>query len=200
MSSMKTRNKAIKREHRERPQIKERANLGLLEKKKDWIKRARDFQEKRDKIRELREVALSKNPDEFYHHMIRSQIGRDGIHRDFDMDQVLGKDAKDSERNLKKDLCYVTFKLVNEKKKIDKLKGSLHLATIGRPINKRIVYQDDSDDDGLIGIVEESKVSLPDSSQKLHEMNESYKLLAEKIKKVKELEIVKRKLEKLLHK
>lgn len=113
---MKTRNKAIKREHRERPQIKERANLGLLEKKKDWIKRARDFQEKRDKIRELREVALSKNPDEFYHHMIRSQIGRDGIHRDFDMDQVLGKDAKDSERNLKKDLCYVTFKLVNEKK------------------------------------------------------------------------------------
>uniref|UniRef100_A0A0N5B7X2 Probable U3 small nucleolar RNA-associated protein 11 n=1 Tax=Strongyloides papillosus TaxID=174720 RepID=A0A0N5B7X2_STREA len=200
MSSMKTRNKAIKREHRERPQVKERAHLGILEKKKDWIKRARDYQEKRDKIRELREVALSRNPDEFYHHMIRSQVGSDGVHRDFDIKQILGDDIKESKRDLRRDLRYVTFKLVNEKKKIEKLKGSLQLVTVGGSLNKRIIYKDDSDEDELVGVVVNNRTNSSADTQLTDVMKENYKILAEKIKKLKELEVVKQKLEAAINK
>lgn len=57
---------------RERSQPANRSKLGLLEKHKDYVQRARDFHSKEDRIQRLREKASLRNKDEFYFGMIRS--------------------------------------------------------------------------------------------------------------------------------
>lgn len=58
---------------RERSQPLHRQKLGLLEKHADYVKRARDFHSKEDRIQKLREKASMRNKDEFYFGMIRSK-------------------------------------------------------------------------------------------------------------------------------
>jgi U3 small nucleolar RNA-associated protein 11 len=71
---------AVKRKtHKERSQPGERRKFGLLEKKKDYVLRARDFHKKEDAIKVLKTKAAYKNPDEFYFGMQRSRT-RDGVH------------------------------------------------------------------------------------------------------------------------
>ena len=62
-----------KRQHRERSQPLKRQKLGLLEKHADYVKRARDFHSKEDRIKKLREKASGRNKDEFYFGMIKSK-------------------------------------------------------------------------------------------------------------------------------
>ncbi|PMD61300.1 U3 small nucleolar RNA-associated protein-like protein Utp11 [Hyaloscypha bicolor E] len=64
------RNAVQRRNHRERGQPEERAKWGLLEKHKDYSARARDFNQKKSKLKALRQKVLDKNPDEFYFGMM----------------------------------------------------------------------------------------------------------------------------------
>lgn len=57
------------RAHRERAQPANRARLGLLEKKRDYLERARDHQSKKKRIKAMKIRAAYKNPDEFYFKM-----------------------------------------------------------------------------------------------------------------------------------
>uniref|UniRef100_A0A0N4ZFC1 Probable U3 small nucleolar RNA-associated protein 11 n=1 Tax=Parastrongyloides trichosuri TaxID=131310 RepID=A0A0N4ZFC1_PARTI len=127
--------------------------------------------------------------------MIRSQVGKDGVHRDLNMNEILGEDEGGIDKDLAKDLHYVTYKYVNEKKKIEKLKSSLQLAFVSQGINKRIIYQDNSDDEEIKGIVVKGTSNLPSDTMINAETKKNYKLLAERIKKLKDLEVVKQKLE-----
>ncbi|BGP15194.1 hypothetical protein JCM10213_000856 [Rhodosporidiobolus nylandii] len=68
-----------KRQHRERSQPQNRKKLGLLEKHADYVKRARDFHSKEDRIQKLREKASFRNKDEFYFGMIKSKT-KNGVH------------------------------------------------------------------------------------------------------------------------
>lgn len=68
-----------KRQHRERGQLVGRAKLGLLEKHKDYIKRAKDYHSKEDRIKKLRQKAAERNKDEFYFGMVNSRTKK-GIH------------------------------------------------------------------------------------------------------------------------
>ena len=65
------RNLVNRREHRERSQPAKRRRLGLLEKHKDYVLRARDFHRKERAITNLKRKADERNPDEFYFGMIK---------------------------------------------------------------------------------------------------------------------------------
>lgn len=62
-----------RRNHRERAQPLNRQRLGLLEKHKDYVHRARDYKSKKDRIKKLREKAAFRNKDEFYWGMVKGQ-------------------------------------------------------------------------------------------------------------------------------
>ncbi|KAK4152225.1 small-subunit processome [Chaetomidium leptoderma] len=68
MSSL--RNSVQRRSHRERAQPLERQRLGLLEKKKDYQKRAKDYNKKKAVLKSLRQKAADRNEDEFYYGMM----------------------------------------------------------------------------------------------------------------------------------
>ncbi|CCE64162.1 hypothetical protein TPHA_0G03220 [Tetrapisispora phaffii CBS 4417] len=58
-----------KKQHRERSQLSSRNRLGLLEKHKDYVKRATDYHKKEKTIKYLKEKVKSRNKDEYYHGM-----------------------------------------------------------------------------------------------------------------------------------
>ncbi len=71
MSSL--RNSLHRRSHKERSQLSHRTRLGILEKHKDYVLRARDYHSKQDRINRLREKAATRNKDEFYFSMTRQR-------------------------------------------------------------------------------------------------------------------------------
>ncbi|KAF2146026.1 uncharacterized protein K452DRAFT_219604 [Aplosporella prunicola CBS 121167] len=74
MSSM--RNAVQRRNHRERAQPLERQKWGLLEKHKDYSLRAKDHNDKRRRLKILKEKAAERNPDEFSFGMLSSGVSK----------------------------------------------------------------------------------------------------------------------------
>jgi len=70
MPSFKKVQKAKQTPHRERKQPKDRRDLGILEKKKDYKLRANNAHEKEKTMKDLKKQALARNPDEFFYSMI----------------------------------------------------------------------------------------------------------------------------------
>ena len=127
MSSLRN---AVKRiTHKERAQPQSRSHLGILEKKKDYRIRARDYHNKEDRIRSLREKAAMRNPDEFYFGMNRAEV-KDGKHhktleaRQKELEGTIGADAVRIMKS--QDLSYVRMQRQQDAKKIEKLQSSLH--------------------------------------------------------------------------
>uniref|UniRef100_A0A0R3RKV7 U3 small nucleolar RNA-associated protein 11 n=1 Tax=Elaeophora elaphi TaxID=1147741 RepID=A0A0R3RKV7_9BILA len=141
MSSLKRSSKVGQRIHRERPQPESRIQFGLLEKKKDYVRRARDYNYKKEKLQRLRQKALSRNPDEFHFHMVRSHVGEDGVHHENtpepDEDTLVQKKLKNLE-----DLKYVRHRLSVENQKIEKLRATLHFADTVVAKNTHTIFVD----------------------------------------------------------
>lgn len=131
---------AIKRKtHKERAQPAGRKKYGLLEKKKDYLERARDFHRKEDTIKKLQRKAEERNEDEFYFAMERAKT-RDGVHDG----RIPGKRYSNEEVRLMKtqDEKYLTTKATSEAKKVERMRASLHMIGMA-PQNKHTVFVDD---------------------------------------------------------
>nr|XP_057909397.1 probable U3 small nucleolar RNA-associated protein 11 [Doryrhamphus excisus] len=139
MSSFRKALKSRQRNHHERSQPAFRSHLGLLEKKKDYKLRADDYNKKQNTLTALKKKALEKNPDEFYHKMIRSQM-KDGVHT-FKEEEPVTEEQKKMMRT--QDIRYVEMKRVAEARKIERMKANLHLlAADGAQKNKQIFFVD----------------------------------------------------------
>ena len=111
-----------RRKYRERGQNERRKKLGFLEKKKDYKIRAEDYHEKEKKYKNLKEAARTRNPDEFYHKMIKAKI-IDGEHVQF-------PDDKNLEQKLVTNTQFinlVNFKKSQLEKEAEKMKIRLQL-------------------------------------------------------------------------
>ncbi|KAJ5983356.1 Small-subunit processome Utp11 [Penicillium waksmanii] len=98
MSSM--RNAVQRRNHRERGQLQGREKWGILEKHKDYSLRAKDYNDKKAKLKRLEEKAHDRNPDEFNFGMmgdrnkVQGRHGRGtGVSRDSAAARGLSHDA-----------------------------------------------------------------------------------------------------------
>jgi|UniRef100_A0A6T5Y7T2 U3 small nucleolar RNA-associated protein 11 len=116
---------AVKRKtHKERSQLSDRKRYGLLEKKKDYVLRAKDFHKKEDAINALKRKAAYRNPDEFYFAMQNSKT-EDGVHKTRSTTQ--NKYTEDELKVMKtQDVKYVQLKAAIEAKRVEKMKRNLH--------------------------------------------------------------------------
>lgn len=138
MSSFK---KAIpKRQYKERSQLSSRTHLGQLEKKQDYKLRANDAHKKEKKIKELREQALTRNPEEFYFAMENTRLVGGKHHRvPKEADPELVKKQKVIDSNL------LNMKVQSKVNKMNQLKSQLHL--IDAPAsNEHVVFVDSEKD------------------------------------------------------
>ncbi|KAH7462456.1 hypothetical protein PRIC1_014909 [Phytophthora ramorum] len=140
MSSL--RNVVKRREHKERGQLRERRKLGLLEKHKDYVKRARDYNRKQKRLQTLKLKAALRNPDEFYHKMAQTQTDK-GVHSS--THNHLQQMDSEALRSLKtQDLAYLHMKRAMDLRKAEKLNRGLHFVDAPKD-NKHTVFVDDSE-------------------------------------------------------
>ncbi|XP_057547542.1 probable U3 small nucleolar RNA-associated protein 11 isoform X2 [Amaranthus tricolor] len=140
MSSI--RNAIPKRTYKERSQPASRKKFGFLEKHKDYVIRAREYHKKEETLRILKEKAANRNPDEFYFGMIRTKT-INGVHRP----ESEANKYTPEELSLMKtqDIGYVLQKLQIEKKKVEKLKATLHNLD-NQPSNRHIYFAEDREE------------------------------------------------------
>eukprot|EP00127_Corallochytrium_limacisporum_P003276 Clim_evm125s147 gene=Clim_evmTU125s147 len=137
-TTFKNAQKAHRRTHKERGQLSQRASLGILEKKKDYKLRAADYHKKELRLKRMRERALLRNPDEFFHGMIGKKT-KNGKH-------VLEGTENYSADLLKlfntQDKRYIGMKMKTEKEKVERLQASLAFLPTADAVDS-----DDDDDD-----------------------------------------------------
>ncbi|KAF5368637.1 hypothetical protein D9758_002323 [Tetrapyrgos nigripes] len=126
------RNSLHRRNHKERSQLAHRARLGILEKHSDYVKRARDYHSKQDRITRLKQKATEKNKDEFYFSMTREKT-KGGVHVKDRGNVALPTDMVKLLKT--QDENYVRTMRASDRKKIDKIKNQLmSMADLLKPI------------------------------------------------------------------
>lgn len=127
---------SIKRKtHKERSQPAARRKFGLLEKKKDYLLRAKDFHKKENTLKALRRKAEERNPDEFYFAMEKART-RDGVH--VAPAAEANKYSQGELRLMKtQDVKYLGLKAQAEAKKAERMRASLQLLGAPAPVGAR---------------------------------------------------------------
>lgn len=118
-----------KKQHRERGQLTSRAKYGLLEKKKDYQLRARDYHKKQATLKTLKAKATQRNPDEYYHAMVSKKTDDKGFLVSERDTEVL---STDQVKLLKtQDSAYIKTLRSQELQKIQKLEKTLQFKASG---------------------------------------------------------------------
>ncbi|KAJ3665773.1 hypothetical protein Zmor_001248 [Zophobas morio] len=203
MSVWKKAAKAHQKSHKERHQPDDRKHLGLLEKKKDYVRRAQDFNEKKETLKLLRKRALNKNPDEFYHHMINSKTDN-GMHFEKEAEE---EDTPEQVRLMRsQDLRYITIKKTQEQRKIEKLQAQLHLTSVDHNVKNKHIYFTKNNKSSLkeekfkqLAQSELPDVDLDDLAEAAKKKKHLYNELGKRIRREKELSVVQQKIEMKRH-
>lgn len=198
------------REHRERAQPANRTRLGLLEKKKDYVLRARDFQSKKKRLHTMKVKAAYKNPDEFYFGMIKSRVDKatGKVRKEADHEKLPGDVVKLMKSQ---DLKHIQEMIRINEAKLDSFKQE-HSITIGKmtditeassKINNnnhcKFIEDDEELADLLIANAEDSssKSSESDDENAIKSQDSSSTIIEEyksRIERIKTLKIAERKL------
>jgi len=120
-------NKSVgKRTYRERAQPASRSHLGLLEKKKDYRQRAKDYKSKKRRLQTLQEKVGFRNKDEFYNAMVKRKT-TGGVHERLTQG---GREYTNEEIRLMKsqDVKYLQMKESIDRKKIGRLQSQMYLS------------------------------------------------------------------------
>lgn len=120
---------APRRTHRERAQPLHRKRKGLLEKHKDYVKRARDYHRKETRLKVMREKASFRNPDEFYFRMVNART-ENGVHRGERSLKGKGATAEEDLLLRSQDGNYVGSKLAHEQAVVERLRAELQGASV----------------------------------------------------------------------
>ena len=144
MASSSLRNAVKRKTHKERSQPAWNARLGLLEKHKDYVLRARDFNAKQDRLQKLKLKAALRNPDEFYFKM-NSTGTKDGIHDKNDRSTSNRLTAEEIKGLKTQDLAYLQMKKTIDTKKAERLQENLHFVT-AKKNNKHTIFVDNADE------------------------------------------------------
>jgi len=125
MSSL--RNAIPRRPHKERSQEHGRRRHGLLEKHKDYSLRAKDHNEKKARLKILRQKAADRNPDEFHFAMLSSKT-KNGIKIADRGNKALNSDAVKLLKT--QDAGYVRTMLQRSRKERQKLEEEMVLMDV----------------------------------------------------------------------
>lgn len=115
------------RTHRERSQPAGRAKLGILEKHKDYVLRARDYHRKQDTLKALRVRASHRNPDEFHFGMIKSRVVK-GRHRQDATEKAKSVPAEMLKLMNTQDVGYIVLQKNANKKKLAAIQQEVAVA------------------------------------------------------------------------
>eukprot|EP00416_Gambierdiscus_australes_P045813 CAMPEP_0171100408 /NCGR_PEP_ID=MMETSP0766_2-20121228/52942_1 /TAXON_ID=439317 /ORGANISM="Gambierdiscus australes, Strain CAWD 149" /LENGTH=259 /DNA_ID=CAMNT_0011560231 /DNA_START=51 /DNA_END=830 /DNA_ORIENTATION=+ len=134
------------RVHLERHQPRARRKLGNLEKHKDYVKRAKNYHSKEDKLKALHRLAYFKNKDEFNFGMLTREHNKDGnLQKRF-------KECTDEEVILlnSRDKRYVSMRETIDKKAVERQAENLQFldANIDR---QHTLFVDDDEVEGESG-------------------------------------------------
>jgi len=123
--SSSLRNAVKRKTHKERAQPSGRKRLGLLEKHKDYVLRARDFASKSRRLTALRRKAELRNRDEFYFGMVHARTERGVQHRERtnEASNVSG-DVLALYRT--QSAAYMDAAAAHERHRVERLRGQLH--------------------------------------------------------------------------
>ncbi|KAJ7492402.1 small-subunit processome, partial [Mycena latifolia] len=139
---MPLKNSIHRRNHKERSQLAHRARLGILEKHADYVKRARDYHSKQDRLTRLKQKVAERNKDEFYFSMSK-QTSKGGVHvadrGNVALPQDIVKVLKTQDEN------YVRTMRAAGLKKIDKIKA--HLTAMADLMTPGALEHDDDTED-----------------------------------------------------
>eukprot|EP01063_Lacrimia_lanifica_P022075 TRINITY_DN29780_c0_g1_i1.p1 TRINITY_DN29780_c0_g1~~TRINITY_DN29780_c0_g1_i1.p1 ORF type:complete len:263 (+),score=142.12 TRINITY_DN29780_c0_g1_i1:38-790(+) len=114
--------KAFKgKDHDERGQTRARRRFGQLEKKKDYLVRAKSYKNKRDKLQKMRLAAATRNPDEFHTSMMNTETDEFGRH----MRIVKAKKGPQQRRENADNARYLQYKAMVDGGEVKQLKADL---------------------------------------------------------------------------
>ena len=120
---------------------RKRARLGLLEKKKDYVLRARDFHRKEKTLTALEERASARNPDEFYFAMQNQRTER-GVH--VARASEANKYTQEQLRIMKtQDSLFLAMRAQIDRKKGERLRATLHGTGLPAP-NRHTIFVEDA--------------------------------------------------------
>ncbi|GMG01236.1 unnamed protein product [Aspergillus oryzae] len=190
MSSM--RNAVQRRNHKERGQVGGREKWGLLEKHKDYSLRAKDYNQKKAKLKRLEEKARDRNPDEFAFGMMSSHTQKAGKHGTAARQSAAGL-SHDAIKLLKtQDAGYLRTTGERIRRQMDKLKQEIQLqdgmvqSLVGKRPKKKKAAVRDEDDDGFDFDFDEESEEEEVGPKKTVFVDDKQEQRALKMKKVQE--------------
>lgn len=131
---------------KERSQPLKRQKLGLLEKHKDYVQRARNWHAKEDRIKAMQNKAEMRNPDEFYFKM-QSGKTKGGVASAKNLSKGLNMETVKVLKT--QDLGYVTMKRMAEATKVTKLGANLQFVGLQKPREHTIFVDSEADVDSF---------------------------------------------------